>query len=61
MNYTVFELPENIICSVLCMHQCSCLPDAAHQNGSSLLIKFVEFPEVAKAETASVMFDFLNS
>ena len=61
MNYTVFELPKNIVCSALCMHQCSCLSNVAHQNGSSLLIKFLEFPEVAKAETASFVFDFLKS
>ena len=61
MNYAVFELPKNIVCSALCMHQCSCLSNAAHQNGSSLLIKFLEFPEVATAETASFILDFLKS
>ena len=61
MNYTVFELPKNIVCSALCMHQCSCLPSVAHQNGSSLLIKFLEFLEVAKAETASFTLGFPKS
>ena len=61
MNYTVFKLPKNIVCSALCMHQCSCLPNVAHQNGAPLLIKFLEFPELAKAETASFIFDFAKS
>ena len=50
MNYTVFELPKNIVCSAFCMHKCSCLSNVAHQNGSSLLIKFFEFSESAKAQ-----------